>query len=54
MALMNCKGCGKEISKSARRCPHCGHYIWSTGRLGCASIFLFFFLAFIIGILTSR
>lgn len=24
MALINCKECGKEISDSAVRCPHCG------------------------------
>jgi hypothetical protein len=23
--LINCKACGKEISKSAKKCPHCGH-----------------------------
>jgi uncharacterized membrane protein YvbJ len=23
-----CKDCGKEISGSARRCPHCGAYVW--------------------------
>lgn len=25
MALINCKECGKEISASAERCPHCGY-----------------------------
>ena len=24
MALINCKECGKEISDSAKQCPHCG------------------------------
>ena len=24
MALIKCKECGKEISDSAKRCPHCG------------------------------
>lgn len=24
MAMVNCKGCGKEISKNAKVCPHCG------------------------------
>jgi len=23
-----CRDCGKEISTTARRCPHCGAYIW--------------------------
>ncbi|MGR3984313.1 MAG: zinc ribbon domain-containing protein [Gammaproteobacteria bacterium] len=25
MALIKCKECGKEISKKAKTCPHCGH-----------------------------
>ena len=24
MALIKCKECGKEISKDAKICPHCG------------------------------
>lgn len=24
MAIVNCKSCGKEISKNAKVCPHCG------------------------------
>lgn len=24
MVLINCKECGKEVSKSAKTCPHCG------------------------------
>lgn len=24
MALKNCKECGKEVSSSAKKCPHCG------------------------------
>src|SRR4051812_36833957 len=23
--LTTCKACGKEVSKSAKKCPHCGH-----------------------------
>lgn len=22
--MTNCKTCGREVAKSARRCPHCG------------------------------
>ena len=25
MGIMSCLGCGKDISKKARSCPHCGH-----------------------------
>jgi hypothetical protein len=25
MSLINCKVCGKEISSTAEKCPHCGH-----------------------------
>lgn len=25
MALVNCKECNKEISDSAKQCPHCGY-----------------------------
>lgn len=48
MALKICKECGREISETARRCPHCGNYIWSTGRIGCAVVLLFFFLMILI------
>ena len=24
MALVNCKECGKDVSRSAKSCPHCG------------------------------
>ena len=24
MALVQCKECGREVSSSARKCPHCG------------------------------
>ena len=25
MALINCKECGKEISDTVNKCPHCGY-----------------------------
>lgn len=27
MALINCPGCGKEVSSNAAACPHCGEPI---------------------------
>ncbi|MDW3024686.1 MAG: zinc ribbon domain-containing protein [Alphaproteobacteria bacterium] len=32
MSLIKCKECGKEISKSARRCPNCGGKVSRGGR----------------------
>ncbi len=29
MALINCPECGKEISDTARKCPHCGYAVKS-------------------------
>lgn len=61
MALINCPECNKEISDSARKCPHCGYPLkeeveviyekkkgfWSTGRLA-VSIISFVLALFII------
>lgn len=38
MALIACKECGKEISKKAKSCPHCGAK--NKSGLGCLPIFL--------------
>ena len=60
MALINCPECNKEISDSARKCPHCGYPLkeevevvyekkkgfWSAGRLAVSIIS--FVLAFFI------
>jgi RNA polymerase subunit RPABC4/transcription elongation factor Spt4 len=40
MAMHACRDCGKEISNTARRCPHCGKYQWTGGRVGCAAFFV--------------
>ena len=29
MALINCPECKKEISDTARKCPHCGYVVKS-------------------------
>jgi hypothetical protein len=48
-----CKDCGKEVGKSARRCPHCGAYHWSTGRIVFASIFALLVLLFVVGVIVG-
>jgi hypothetical protein len=53
MALKKCKECGHEISDTARRCPECGGYVWSSGRIGCALAVLFFFAFFIVALIST-
>lgn len=43
MALKKCSGCGKEISKSTKVCPHCGY---KKKDYGC--LFLLVFIALVI------
>jgi hypothetical protein len=31
MALVECPDCEKEISNTAKNCPHCGADIWNEG-----------------------
>lgn len=58
MALKKCKECGKEISDSAKACPHCGAKSTATKiqELGCAMtllpIFIVLLLLIIVGILS--
>lgn len=52
--LTECKVCGKEISKNAKKCPHCGEDILGTklGKgcgIGCFVIIILFLLLMIIG-----
>ncbi len=47
MALKKCKSCDNDVSDSARRCPHCGAYLWTGGRMGCAIVFIIIFLPII-------
>jgi hypothetical protein len=42
MALKKCKSCGNTIARTARRCPHCGTYLWTTGRIVFAIFILLF------------
>ena len=52
MALVICHECGKEVSKTARSCPHCGatpkrekdiwYYVW----IGVGLV-IFYFTAYI-------
>ena len=57
--LIICPACGKEVSKEAEKCPHCGHPIKTKKSSGCL-IFLgvalviagfFFWPCFILAIL---
>ncbi len=41
MALIICQDCGKEVSSSARKCPHCGRRL----KISLGKILLFFLLA---------
>jgi hypothetical protein len=41
MAIKKCKDCGKEVSSSARACPHCGKMYPAGGLTRGAKIFLF-------------
>lgn len=55
--LIRCKDCGKEVSKSADKCPHCGAPIKKTFERprGCLfNIILVFFILIIAGILIER
>ena len=39
MSLVKCKECGKEISNTAKFCPHCGAKLKKKG-IGCFAVFL--------------
>jgi predicted RNA-binding Zn-ribbon protein involved in translation (DUF1610 family) len=61
MPLTECKSCGKEISRKAETCPHCGHayvpsFIARYRRVswGCMWIFVAFLATiFIVAIIRS-
>jgi len=44
MKINACPACKGIVSSSARRCPHCGRYVWSTGRI----VFAIFCIPFVI------
>ena len=46
MALKKCKSCGNEVSGSSRRCPRCGAYLWTGGRIGFAIVAIIFAFLF--------
>lgn len=52
MALIECKECGKEISKSAQMCPHCGYKPRRTS-LFTWLVTIFIAIPFVIGIFAS-
>lgn len=49
MSLINCKECGKEISSSAKKCPHCGVRRTSSLTMGCLIIIVLLVVLPIIG-----
>jgi len=55
MALTNCKECGKEVSKKAESCPHCGAPVKKQpSQYGCGTFILLCFIVFLfIGIFSS-
>jgi DNA-directed RNA polymerase subunit RPC12/RpoP len=43
MALTKCKECGKEVSTTAKKCPHCGYDFESRRMMqGCLVLFAIF------------
>jgi hypothetical protein len=54
MKTRECPVCEGVLSRSARRCPHCGHYIWSTGRKIVAAIILFPFVIFVLSLILTQ
>lgn len=50
MALIKCSECGKEISKKAIICPHCGYQSKKLKKRGCLFSFLLFIIFICIGI----
>ena len=56
MVLIRCLECGKQMSDSASKCPHCGAGSWqsagyTTGqRIGFGLIFLFGFILMAYGL----
>lgn len=50
MAIVVCRDCGQPVSGSARRCPQCGAYRWSSGRKLIAGIVLVFVAFFLLAI----
>jgi DNA-directed RNA polymerase subunit RPC12/RpoP len=46
MALIKCPECGKEVSNTTYRCPHCGYMVKVPERTIVGKIFEFVFEAF--------
>ena len=47
MSLIKCSECEKEISESARSCPHCGH---EAQREGCrARVYPCYYMKYVFG-----
>lgn len=46
MALIKCPECGKDVSSTTYRCPHCGYMVKTPERTAIGKIFEFVFGAF--------
>lgn len=46
MALIKCPECGKDVSNTTYRCPHCGYIVKEPQRTAIGKIFEFLFEAF--------
>jgi hypothetical protein len=54
MALINCKECGKEVSKKAETCPHCGVPLKKQpSQYGCGTLILIGIVVFILIVVFS-
>jgi hypothetical protein len=51
MALVNCKECGNEVSKTAKTCPKCGAAVAQS--YGCGTLILVVFVVMILASLFS-
>lgn len=49
MAMKKCKECGREVSTSAKLCPHCGKKHPTGGLTMPAKVFLVIFALFVLG-----
>lgn len=51
--LINCKDCGKEVSKNAKTCPNCGAKVKKGGRFFLKILLGFFLFFVLLGIIAN-
>ena len=52
MALKKCKECGKEVSSTAKLCPHCGAP--QPKQMGIGSVIILLFVGYVIYIAAQQ